>query len=177
MGGDAARQEAVRFAPPKTLPPGADAYVLRVILHDWDDDRAITILVDCRKAMTDDGVLLIVERVAQEAARSDRNPLVFPGARPRKPLSAMAMSMLLKRLGVPATVHGYRSSFRTWAGETSVVFEVAEHCLAHTVGNQASQSYNQTTLFDLRRPVMSAWAKYVCGTDTSNVLPLRRSAT
>ena len=50
------------------VPPGADAYVLRAILHDWDDDRAITILVNCRKAMTDDGILLIVERVLPEEA-------------------------------------------------------------------------------------------------------------
>jgi len=50
-----------------------------------------------------------------------KNPYVFPG-RPMKPLSAMSMSMLVRRLGVNCTVHGFRSSFRTWAGETGVAF-------------------------------------------------------
>ena len=50
------------------LPSGADAYILRAILHDWDDDRAIAILANCRKAMTADAILLIVERVLPEKA-------------------------------------------------------------------------------------------------------------
>ena len=50
------------------LPSGADAYILRAILHDWDDDRAIAILANCRKAMTGDAILLIVERVLPEKA-------------------------------------------------------------------------------------------------------------
>jgi O-methyltransferase domain len=45
------------------LPSGADAYILRGILHDWDDDHAISILTNCRRAMTADAILLIVERV------------------------------------------------------------------------------------------------------------------
>lgn len=117
-----------------------------------------------------------------QEAEHDRNPYVFQGARPRQPLSAMSMSLMLKRMGVKvtvrgvdieATVHGFRSSFRTWAGETGVVFEIAEYCLAHAVGNAASQSYNQTTLLNLRRKVMSDWANYICGDPASNVIPLR----
>jgi SAM-dependent methyltransferase len=52
------------------VPSGADAYVLRAILHDWDDDRAIALLRNCRKAMAADVVLLIVERVLPEQAAS-----------------------------------------------------------------------------------------------------------
>jgi integrase len=68
-------------------------------------------------------------------------------------------------MGVAATVHGFRTSFRTWAGETGVIFEVAEHCLSHAVGNAASQAYNRTTLLERRRPVMTAWGAYVSKAD------------
>ena len=79
-------------------------------------------------------------------------------------MSNMSMAMLLRRLGVrDVTVHGFRTSFRTWAGENKVTFEIAEYCLAHAVGNAASQAYNRTTLLDLRRPVMAAWGAYVTG--------------
>ena len=54
------------------VPPGADAYVLRAILHDWDDDRAIAILANCRKAMTDNAILLIIERVLPDKAAPGR---------------------------------------------------------------------------------------------------------
>jgi hypothetical protein len=54
------------------VPAGADAYVLRAILHDWDDNHAIAILANCRKAMTTDATLLIVERVLPEKAAHGR---------------------------------------------------------------------------------------------------------
>jgi integrase len=116
-------------------------------------------------------------------ARRNDHPYVFPGERPRRPLSHMGMSLVLKRMGIDATTHGFRTSFRTWCSEKArvgpekarVEFDIAEHCLAHKVGNKASQSYNRTTLLDLRRPVLAAWADYVCpasnltGKTTSNV--------
>jgi hypothetical protein len=72
--------------------------------------------------------------------------------------------MLLRRMGVDdVTVHGMRSAFRVWAGENGVEFETAERCLAHAVGNAASQAYNRTTLLKPRRPVMASWAAFVTG--------------
>jgi integrase len=122
---------------------------------------------------------------AQEAERGS-NPHVFPG-RPMRPLSNMSMAMLMRRLGAgDFTAHGFRTSFRTWAGENKVAFEIAEHCLAHAVGNAASQAYNRTTLLNLRRPVMASWAAYVTGDPDwkrylkddadSNVVPIKRGA-
>ena len=110
---------------------------------------------------------------AQQAARG-KNPFVFPG-RPQKPLSSTAMSMLLRRMGVDATVHGFRSSFRMWAGDVPhIEFEVAEQCLAHSVGNSASQAYNRSDMLERRRPVMTAWAKFLSGEATpSNVVRIR----
>ena len=58
-------------------------------------------------------------------------------------------------------------------GDPALSFEVAENCLAHTVGNQASQAYNRTTLLELRRPVMQDWANYVCRSQ-DNVLSISK---
>ena len=108
----------------------------------------------------------------QHEARG-KNPHVFPG-RPQRPLSAMAMSMLLKRMKVDATVHGMRSSFRMWAADVAhAPFEVAEQCLAHVTGNAVVQAYQRSSMLERRRPIMTAWADFVTGKDASNVVPLR----
>ena len=57
----------------------------------------------------------------------------------------MAMLMRSLRAG-QFTVHGFRSSFRDWAAETGVVFEVAEASLAHAIGSNVTRSYLQTTI-------------------------------
>jgi hypothetical protein len=75
----------------------------------------------------------------------------------------MAMSMMLRRLGVPVTVHGFRSSFRDWAAEQGVKFELAEASLAHAIGSNVTRSYLRTSMLELRRPVLAAWAAYVTG--------------
>lgn len=86
---------------------------------------------------------------------------VFAGARPRKPLSNMAMDMMLRRLKVDVTVHGFRSSFRDWAAErSSFPSEVVEMALAHAVGNKVEAAYRRGDLFEKRRKLMEAWAGY-----------------
>ena len=121
-----------------------------------------------------DQAVEILPRPAE--ARDDRNPHVFPG-RPMRSLSDMTMAMLMRRLEVPATTHGFRTSFRTWAADVAhAPFEVAEAALAHTIGNEASQAYNRTTMRERRRPIMSAWADFVTGKTADNVVPLRRGA-
>ncbi len=95
-----------------------------------------------------------------EKLRGEDN-LVFPSMR-GKPLSDMTMSKLVKELGFDADVHGFRTSFRTWAQErTNVPFEVAEAALAHAVGDSASQAYARSDLFEKRRKMMDAWARYL----------------
>jgi len=85
---------------------------------------------------------------------------VFPGQR-RASLTNMAMPMLLRRLGVDVTVHGFRSSFRDWAGEmTEVAREVAEAALAHAIGDKAEQSYRRLDSLEKRRALMQAWADF-----------------
>jgi integrase len=87
---------------------------------------------------------------------------VFPGQKPKKPLSNMAMEMVLRRMKVEnATVHGFRSSFRDWAGNvTSFPREVTETALAHVIGDKAEQAYRRGDALDKRRILMEAWAAY-----------------
>ena len=72
----------------------------------------------------------------------DGNPYLFPGQAQGRPLSNMALEMLLRRMGcIEITPHGFRSSFRDWAAEcSSAPGDIAERCLAHTVGSESRKS-------------------------------------
>lgn len=100
--------------------------------------------------------------VLTEASKlKDNSGLVFPSAR-GVALSDMTLSKLVKELGFPVDVHGFRTSFRTWAQEcTNFPFEVCEAALAHAVGDKASQAYARSTVFEKRRKLMAAWASYL----------------
>lgn len=89
---------------------------------------------------------------------------VFAGAKEDKPLSNMAMLELVRGMrGKGATVHGFRSTFRDWAGnETNFPRELAEHALAHVIGDKAEQAYRRDAALERRRKMMAAWATY-CG--------------
>jgi integrase len=88
---------------------------------------------------------------------------VFPSREPTKPLSSMVLEMLLRRMGQDAiTVHGFRSSFRDWAGETtSFPRETAEAALAHTVGDQTERAYRRGDALEKRRKLMEHWASFL----------------
>lgn len=87
---------------------------------------------------------------------------VFPSQRTGKPLSNMAMLELLKRMDrKDLTVHGFRSTFRDWAAEsTNYPREVCEMALAHVVSDQVEAAYRRGDLFEKRRQLMSDWAKH-----------------
>ena len=92
---------------------------------------------------------------------SARNPeLVFPTARGRA-MSDATMSKMVKELGIEAVPHGFRSSFRDWCLENDVNGEVAEKCLAHTVGSKVEKAYKRSDILEPRRVVMEAWGEYV----------------
>jgi integrase len=114
-------------------------------------------------------------RHAKKAERG-KNPFVFAG-RPQRPLSNMALAMLLRRMDLDVTAHGMRTSFRTWCSEVAhVEFELAELCLSHRVGSAVSRAYNRTTMLERRRPVMQAWSDCVTGKTSDNVIALKRDA-
>jgi integrase len=92
---------------------------------------------------------------------------VFPGTRSDS-LSSMAMAMLLRRMKVDVTVHGFRSGFRDWAAEcTGYSHEVAEMALAHTISNAVERAYRRGDLFDKRRQLMADWAAFCEGGSAS----------
>ena len=78
-----------------------------------------------------------------------------------KPLSTMAMAMVLRRMNTNVTVHGFRSSFRDWvAEETDHSAEVAEMALAHTIRNQVEAAYRRGDLLSRRKALMQDWQDY-----------------
>jgi integrase len=92
-----------------------------------------------------------------------------------EPLSNAGMDSVLKRMGRGGqiTVHGFRSTFRDWAAETTAYpNEVVEMALAHTIGNKAEAAYRRGDLFMKRRRLMAEWAKYCERTYKGAVVPL-----
>jgi integrase len=95
--------------------------------------------------------------------RETNNPHLFIGGRAGAALSARALSLFMRRLGLKgtATVHGFRSSFRDWAGETTAfAHDICEAALAHARGDATVRAYARGDLFDKRRKLMAAWAEY-----------------
>lgn len=96
---------------------------------------------------------------------------LFPGMKKGRPLSDVALSKAVKRLGFPVDIHGFRTSFRTWAQEkTGFPREVAEASLAHLVGSEVERAYSRSDLFDKRRRLMDAWAAYVTNESAGKVV-------
>jgi integrase len=127
--------------------------------------RAFTILEEMQTARQDD----------------DGNAYVFSGPKRGKPLSNMALLMLLRRMELDGlTVHGFRATFKTWASErTSLQNEIAEAALAHIIGDKVEQAYRRGDLFEKRRRLMQQWATFCASPPVqksqSNVTPLRAS--
>ena len=97
---------------------------------------------------------LAVLREARDFA--DGSTLVFPSAR-GGPLSEVAISKLVRELGIGAVPHGFRSSFRDWAAECSdAPREVCELALAHVNTNAIEAAYRRTDLLERRRALMEA---------------------
>ncbi|MGE3745462.1 MAG: tyrosine-type recombinase/integrase [Sphingomonadaceae bacterium] len=110
-----------------------------------------------------------------KATQGLRKEWLFPAIKGGS-MSGMAMSMLLRRMKVEVTVHGFRSGFRDWSAEcTGYAHEVAEMALAHTIENKVERAYRRGDLFDKRRRLMDDWATY-CATIPAagaNVTPIR----
>ena len=106
------------------------------------------------------------------------NKFVFPGARPDKPISNVAMLELLRSMdGNGDTVHGFRSSFRDWAGDrTNHGHEVIEFALAHSIPSKVQAAYRRYTSLPKRRALMEQWAQF-CAAPAANasVTQLRRA--
>lgn len=119
-----------------------------------------------------DAALSVVSRMREIRRDEATDGLMFEGRRRGRPLSDMALTMLLRRLALGVTAHGFRSSFREWAAEaTSFPRELAEASLAHTVGNRVEQAYMRSDLLEKRRKLMEAWAGF-CVASGGKVVPI-----
>jgi len=138
----------------------------------WDEidfgERRWTIPAGRMKAGREHRVPLSARAIVilKGMAETRQNELVFPGAKPGRPLSQMSLTMVLRRMSYGhVTVHGFRSSFRDWAAEcTSFPREVAEMALAHAVSDVVEAAYRRGDLLVKRRKLMDAWAAF-CARD------------
>lgn len=106
---------------------------------------------------------------------TEPNAYVFPGQKGGRPLSVMAMDMILRRMKVDFTVHGFRSSFRDWSGnETAFPRDLAEAALAHVVGDQTERAYRRSDALEKRRKLMTAWANFCEPKKPGNVVEMKR---
>ena len=111
--------------------------------------------------------------VLAEAAKlrtSDSNYVFGSTTVTNKPIDSTTLLRALRTAGVDATVHGFRSTFRTWALEqTSTPWAVAEAALAHHVGDSTERAYARSDLFQKRRTLMTQWGTYLeTGKNPSN---------
>jgi integrase len=103
-----------------------------------------------------------------KAVKSDSD-LIFPVG----DQSGRAIYRELKRVGVDASAHGFRSTFRDWAAEqTTFPNHVIEQALAHSIG-KVEAAYRRSDLFEKRRDLMNAWARFCNGAGAADVVPLR----
>ena len=133
--------------------------------------------------VSSDGTLWVIPKERMKAFKEHRVPLVpraieileqvnpfkkgkgvyiFPSGSEDKPLSNMALSMLLRRMGVSdATVHGFRSTFRDWVGEkTTHDHRTAEAALAHKLPDRVAAAYARSDLYEKRFIMMNDWATH-----------------
>lgn len=125
------------------------------------DNCVWTIPAQRMKAAKEHRVPLAPAAIAQLGPRGAETDLVFESeTKTGKPISDMSMTALLRRMDYNnITVHGFRSTFRDWAGETtSFPREVIEAALAHGIKDKAEAAYARSDLFDKRRDLMQAWA-------------------
>lgn len=124
--------------------------------------------------LSDDVVTLL-----EALPRLEGSDLLFPGAKKGKPLSDMALTAVLRRMGVDAVPHGFRASFSSWcASSTAYPSEVREMALAHAIGDGTVAAYQRSDLFEKRRNLMADWAKFLATAPAvgDNVVQLRGAA-
>jgi integrase len=101
---------------------------------------------------------------------------LFPAAKGGR-LSTMAMAMLLRRMKIDCTVHGFRSAFRDWSAEcTGYAHEICEMALAHVIGNKSEAAYRRGDMFEKRRRLMADWSAYCAqpSATAGSVVPIRK---
>ena len=149
--------------------------VLEAQWSEFDLDAGLwTIPAERMKARKEHRVALSKRALAivKGLAQAKPSDFVFAGQKPNKPLSNMAMLMLLNRMGRRGaiTAHGFRSTFSDWASEVSPYSaELRETALAHTIGNKAEAAYRRGDALEKRRAMMEAWSQW-CEPKAANLV-------
>jgi integrase len=120
-------------------------------------------------------VPLSAAALALLAALPREGEFLFLGRRTGALMHGKAMNAVIRRMGHSVTVHGFRSSFRDWAAETtSFPNHVVEQALAHAIGSGVEAAYRRGDLFEKRRLLMESWADYCSRPNVgADVVPLR----
>jgi integrase len=155
--------------------------------------RVWTIPADRMKAGKEHWVPLsdAAAKLIEEQLKVVSGNYLFPSNRADKPISDMSLTAVIRRMDATATegggwrdrngdiitAHGFRSTFRDWAGETThFPREVIEHALAHQLRDKAEAAYARGTLFEKRRQLMADWASF-CASPLSQGPSIARNRT
>ena len=131
----------------EALPKGGDAYILRQIIHDWGDERALAILRNCRAAQTGTGKVLVIERQ------------IVPDYRQAMRVLQVDLEMLVNVGGMERTDEQYRSLFE------KADFRLQKSCLSWTLGDLVCSRVSARKLFFLRAVLMAGEFRYWHKTD------------
>lgn len=117
-------------------------------------------------------------QILTDIEREDGNPFIFIGTRSGAPLSNMAMLELMRDMRQGFVPHGFRSTFRDWAAETTGYPDiVVEKALAHAVSDKVEAAYRRGNLFEKRQRLMRDWAAYCASPPVARgtaATPMRR---
>jgi integrase len=150
------------------LTAGRTGEVLGARESEIDSAKALWVVPRERMKASREHVVPLSARALEILARAKElcpeSDLIFPSPqKPDSPLSNMAFSMLLRRMNVKCTSHGFRSSFRDWCSEESdFPSEVAEMALAHAVSNKVEAAYRRGSLLAKRRLLADRWSQFCC---------------
>jgi integrase len=113
--------------------------------------------------------------IVTEMAEIRFSEFVFPGVKSGRPLTDKALLMLLRDLHPGITTHGFRSTFKDWASETtSFPDHVSEAALAHVSADKVRAAYARSDLFEQRQRLMEAWATHCGGLTPAHVIQMRK---
>ena len=143
------------------------------------EDRVWIIPGERMKAGKEHRVPLSEAAIAALNQMDQSTKFIFPGRDEGKSLSDMSLTAVLRRMDRgDLTAHGFRSTFRDWASEsTAYPQHVAEMALAHSIGDKVEAAYRRGDLFTKRTRMMEDWARFCNQTQSGSVLPLKKSNT
>jgi integrase len=150
--------------------------VLEATWYEFDLDKALWIIPKERMKKADSDHREPLTAAALDIlkplhAAKGKNPHVFAGTLARRPINELSLLRTMAKLDAhPYTPHGFRSSFRDWAGDkTNFQREVIEAVLAHAVGNQTEAAYRRSDALEKRRDLMQSWANYLSEESSAKV--------